>query len=346
VRLALAMGVSLFAMLLFAGWSHAAPIRFEKIVSSDGFGGGTRGVRDRVATSPVRALAAVQLNGWGGAYRAKTGESVNVYSSNSYPIDPAANQSIADFLAGLVHGKELSNVSVFIAPAEEVAMLCESTEADGCYYPASGQLVSIGEDSQYSTVEEVLTHEYGHHIATNRINAPWPAVAWGTKRWASVENVCRKAASGLAFPGDEAEHYRQNPGEAFAESYLHLNEVRKGERETPWIYDAEFLPSRSALDAIEQDVLKPWNAYSVLTWKGRFSRRNQFGTGTLKTPLDGTIELRIKGPRGSQIHAFGSGDVKQVSPSLARGLVCGGRSLVTRIVGGGPGAFTAKAIIP
>src|SRR5436190_380432 len=145
------------------------------------------------------------------------------------------------------------------SPAEEVASLCQSEQADGCYYPDSGQLISIGQDSQYSTVEEVLTHEYGHHIATNRLNDPWPAVDWGTKRWATVENVCRKTQVGLAFPGDEGEHYLKNPGESFAESYLHLNEVRKGLPETHWFYDAQFLPSKAALDAIEQDVLQPWD---------------------------------------------------------------------------------------
>jgi hypothetical protein len=340
-----AMGVSLFATLWLAGWSHAATIRFEKIVSDSGLGRGTTGVHSRVVTTPARALAALQLNGWGGVYTAKTGEQVTVYSSNSYPMDPAANQAIADFLAGLVHGKELSKVTVYMAPAAEVASMCQSSEADGCYYPASGQLVSIGEDSQYSTVEEVLTHEYGHHIATNRFNDPWPAVEWGTKRWATVANVCRKTEMGLAFPGDEGEHYLKNPGEAFAESFLHLNEVRKGQRETRWFYDAQFYPTKAALDAIEQDVLKPWAAYSVLTWKGRFTRPNQVGIATLKTPLDGIFELRLKGPRGSKVKIYGK-NTKQVSPTVARGLVCGQRSWVTSLTGGGPGAFTAKAVVP
>src|SRR5919197_1413509 len=157
-RLALAMGASLFAMLWLAGWSHAAPIRFEKTVSDAGLGHGKSGVHSRVVTTRVRALAALQLNGWGGVYTTK---------------------------------------------ADEVASLCQAEEADGCYFPASEQLVSIGQDSQYSTVEEVLTHEYGHHLARNRFNDPWSAVETGTKRWATLENVCRKTAIGLAFPGDE-----------------------------------------------------------------------------------------------------------------------------------------------
>ena len=115
--------------------------------------------------------------------------------------------------------------------------------------------------------------------------------------------------------------------------------------ETRWFYDPQFAPTKASLDAIEQDVLKPWEGYSVLTWKGRFSRRNQTGSATLKTPLDGLFELRMKGPRGSQVKVYGK-NAKQVSPTLVRGLACGQRSFVTQVVGGRPGAFTAKAIVP
>jgi hypothetical protein len=340
-----AMGVSLFATLWLAGWSHAAIIRYEKTVSDAGLGHGRSGVHSRVVTGRPRAFAALQLNGWGGVYTTKTGEQVTVYSSNAYPMDPPANQAIADFVSGLIHGKEISRVTIYMAPAEEVQELCQSQEADGCYFPASGQLISIGEDSQYSTVEEVLSHEYGHHVATNRFNDPWSAIDTGTKRWATVENICRKTEMGLAFPGDEGEHYLKNPGEAFAESYLHLNEVRKGLPETRWFYDVQFLPNKAALDAIEQDVLQPWDSYSVLNWKGRFARRGQVGMATLKTPLDGLFELRLSGPRGSKVKIYGK-NAKQVSPTKARGLVCGQRSFITSVTGGGAGAFTAKALVP
>jgi hypothetical protein len=339
------MGASLFAMLWLAGWSHAAPLRYAKTVSDAGLGRGRGGVHSRVVTKSVRALAALELNGWGGVYTASTGEQVTVYSSNAYPLDPTANQAVADFIAGLIHGKEISKVTAYMAPAAEVASLCQSNEADGCYYPASSQLVSIGEDSQYSTVEEVLTHEYGHHIATNRFNDPWEAVNWGTKRWATVERVCSKTQLGLAFPGDEGEHYLSNPGEAFAESYLHLNEVRKSVPETRWFYDPQFAPTAASLAAIEQDVLQPWDSYAVLNWKGRFSRRGQIGTAALKTPLDGLVELRLKAPRGSQVRIYGR-NARQVSATVARSVVCGQRSVLTQVLSGGPGAFTAKALVP
>ena len=47
----------------------------------------------------------------------------------------------------------------------------------------------MGQDVGTTTAASVLTHEYGHHIADSRQNPPWPSVNWGTKRWASYENV-------------------------------------------------------------------------------------------------------------------------------------------------------------
>ena len=347
LRIALATAAAVFATLMLAGWSHAATATrgYLKTVSAANLGDGSGRVRDGLVTARARAFAAAQLTGWGGAYTTPSGESVNVFSSNAYPVDPAANQAIANFLASLVHGKELPKVTVYMAPAVEVGSLCHSEEADGCYFPASGQLISIGEDSQWSTVEEVLTHEYGHHVATNRTNAPWNASAWGTKRWATEENVCRRTAMGMSFPGDEGDHYLSNPGEAFAESFLHLNEVRNGQPETRWFYDPYFAPTPASLKAIELDVLKPWNGWSVYTWKGRFSRRGELRMATLRTPLDGVFELRLKAPRGSRIKILAK-ETKQISPTVAQGLICGDRTFTTQVAAGGAGAFTARALVP
>ena len=345
MRLVVAMAISLFATLWLAGWSHAATIQYEKTISDAGLGRGRSFVHSRIVTNAPRAFAALQLNGWGGVYTTSSGEQVTIYSSNAYPIDPTAHQATADFIAGLVHGTELAKATIYLAPAQEVAALCESEDADGCYFPSSGQIVSIGEDSKSSTVEEVLTHEYGHHIANNRFNDPWSALDWGTKRWATVENVCRKTERGLAFPGDEGDHYLKNPGESFAESFLHLNEVRKGQPESRWFYDVSFYPTKQALEALEQDVLQPWTSYGVLKWKGRFTRRNQVGMATLKTPLDGVFQLRLKAPHGSSIRIYGK-NTKQVSPTFARGLACGQRSVITSVTAGGAGAFMATALVP
>ena len=258
----------LFAFVVAALLTPASPAgagaRTQKLPRADGLRFAHGQVRDRVLASPVRAVQAA-LTGWGGTYTTASGEHVTVYSSFSYPVDNARNQAWADFLAGLVHGSELSRVRVYFAPLAEVAQSC-GDEADGCYFPTTQQLVVIGEDDQYATVEEVLTHEYGHHVAYNRSNAPWAAVAWGAKRWASYENVCARRAAGTAFPGDEGANYLRNPGESFAESFLQLNEARAGTERTPWFYDDEFRPDDAALAALEQDVTQPWSAPAATTF--------------------------------------------------------------------------------
>ena len=69
------------------------------------------------------------------------------------------------------------------------------------------------------TPQEVVRHEYGHHVAANRLNPPWSAADWGPKTWATDQGICALAAAGTAFPGNESDHYELNPGEAWAESY-------------------------------------------------------------------------------------------------------------------------------
>jgi hypothetical protein len=311
-----------------------------------GLGQGLGRVHSRVLTHMTRRLAAFPATAWGGSYTTKSGAQVTVYASDAYPVDQAANQSAADFVDGLVHGSEIATVKLYLAPPEEVGRLCGANDADGCYAPSTGEIVSIGQDSLWSTVEEVVAHEYGHHIAANRINTPWPAVAWGTKRWATYEGVCEKTAGGEAFPGDEGDHYFQNPGESFAESFLHLNEVKLGMPKTPWGYDPMFAPDTKALEAIEQDVRQPWTTYSLRKWKGRFSRRGQHGIATLSTPLDGVAAVQLKGPSGSTLRLTGAARVKRASTMLIGATVCGQRLLTTRVTAGRAGRFTVTAATP
>jgi len=344
-RRGLALLVVVFAALAVGSATPAADRTAAKRLSVAGLGQGAGSVHSRVLTRGSRRLAA-QPGAWGGVYTVKSGAHVTVYSSRYYPTDPAVNQSVADFLDGLVHGSEISGVKIYLAPPAEVGILCHSKDADGCYSPETSEIITTGEDTQWSTVEEVLTHEYGHHVANNRLNAPWPAVAYGTKRWATYKGVCQKEAAGTAFPADEGEHYLQNPGEAFAESFLHLNEVKLGVPETPWFYDAAFAPDAGALAAIEQDVLKPWKDNAIKRWSGRFTRRGQQQIRTFATPLDGVFAAELRGPRGSTVQLSGTSEVKRLSPTLSAGLVCGQRSVTARFVAGGKGRYAAAAAIP
>jgi hypothetical protein len=333
------------AALAAGSASPAAERPTAKRLSVFGLGQGIGHVRSRVVHRQLRFLS-LPPGAWGGVYTAKSGAQVTVQSSGEYPVDPAVNQAAADFVDSLVHGSEISAVKIYFAPPAEVGILCYTQEADGCYFPATGQIITVGEDTPWSTVEEVVTHEYGHHLASNRNNEPWPAVAYGTKRWATYESVCQKEASGVAFPGDESEHYFQNPGESFAESFMHLNEVKLGQPEPPWGYDPMFTPDAAALAAIELDALKPWKRTALRHLSGRFTRRGQQKTFNFSTPLDGVFAAELHGPRGSKLTITGPSEVKRYSAGLAAGLVCGQRTVTARFTAGGAGRYAAATLIP
>jgi len=334
------------AAALAAGSASTASERpTAKTLSVFGLGQGIGHVRSRVVRRQLHFLS-VPPGAWGGVYTTTSGAQVTIQSSAAYPVDPAVNQARADFVGSLVHGSEIATVKIYFARPAEVGILCESKEVDGCYFPTTGDIFTVGEDTPWSTVEEVVAHEYGHHVANHRLNEPWPAIAFGTKRWATYEGVCQKEASGVAFPGDEGEHYLQNPGESFAESFMHLNEVKLGLPETPWGYDPMFTPDATALAAIEQDIIKPWTKETVKGFGGRFTRRGQEKKFTFRTPLDGVFAAKLNGPRGSKLTISGPSVVKHYSAGLSAGLVCGQRTVTARFTAGGAGRYAAATLIP
>jgi hypothetical protein len=344
-RRGLALLLATIAALAAGSASPAAERPSAKRLSVFGLGQGIGHVRSRTVNRPLRFLS-FPTGSWGGVYTAKSGARVTVQSSSAYPVDPTVNQARADFVDSLVHGSEIATVKLYFAPPAEVETLCESREVDGCYTPKTGDIVTVGEDTPWSTVEEVVAHEYGHHVAANRLNDPWPAVAFGTKRWATYEGVCQKEASGVAYPGDEGGNYLQNPGESFAESFMHLNEVKHGLPETPWGYDPMFTPDASALAAIEQDVVNPWKKETERHFAGRFTRRGQQKTFTFKTPLDGVFAAQLHGPRGSKLTVSGPKLVKRYSAALSAAIVCGQRTVMARFTAGGAGRYAAATLIP
>jgi hypothetical protein len=237
--------------------------------------------------------------GWhGGALPTKTGESVTVFVSDTYAPEQVSPQVWADFFAGLPHGKELSSVIVRVAPIAEVATLCGSGDAAGCY--RSNEIVMNGELAGGSPPEDTARHEYGHHIAANRVNPPWVALGSGTKRWATAEQICSRVKAGTAYPGDEGDHYKLNPGEAFAEAYRVLAEQKAGKTLSSWgVVDGSFFPDPAALSAVEQDVLKPWLAPTTTKVSGRFLAKGPTRRLLpLVTPLDGQISVELRLPRG------------------------------------------------
>ena len=292
---------------------------------------------------------------WGGVYRTSSGENVTIYASTAYPQDPALGQKWADFLSTLVHGSELSAVTVFLAPEAQIARVC-GADALACYSGQDSVLVSPGEDPAAGiSAEAVITHEYGHHVAASRSNAPWSAIDYGTKRWASYINVCSRARSGQLFPGaEEFPQYQLNPGEGFAESYRVLNERRAGIAETPWqVVSNSLYPDDTALALLQQDVSTPWRGASTSTRTGSLTRTTRVRTYTVATQLDGTLKLSLRPSAGTRLaldvfasstrlaHAAGTG-------TLSRTLtICGQRSLRIRVTAlRGNGSFRLAVAKP
>jgi hypothetical protein len=272
----------------------------------------------------TRALQSPDVSWHGGPVTAGTGEHVTVFVSDSYVTDVNDVQEWADFIAGLIHGSELSLLTAYIATPDEVDSLCGGTNALGCY--ANNKLVAIGDPVDGVNPQEVVRHEYGHHVAANRANPPWAAINWGTKRWASQASICSRAVAGSAFPGDEGSHYTLNPGEAFAETYRVLNDVRGFGAAIDWtLVDASFLPNAEALQAVEDDVLQPWTEPTTTVVHGRFrTPGSDVWTMSLLFPLDGSLAVDLSFPAGARDHVTLTG--KGATRILARGTPSGASS--------------------
>ena len=301
-------------------------------------------------------LAQSSISWVGGATTASTGESVTVYVSAALPADLGTPQTWADFLAGLVHGPELAAVTAYIAAFDEMQEVCGS-RALGCY--GGNRMVSMGETMFGVTAAEVVRHEYGHHVAFHRTNMPWLAIDWGPKNWSSALDVCERADTQTAYPGDEGDHYSLNPGEAWAETYRLLDERKAGAVGSGWqIIDSSFYPSETALQAAERDVLQPWTAGRRQVLRRTFTKRGAAAwLVPLSTPLDGILDVQVALPRGG-LHevALLSADRRTV---LQKGLwssmtrktltrtLCGERSLFLRVTRKGAlGRVTVTATTP
>ena len=295
-------------------------------------------IRDALITAPrTRALAP---NGyWGGQYRTAGGELVTIYASNNYPMDPALGQRWAEFLASLVHGPELSSVNVLLSTPGQISQIC-GDGALACYSARGALLYAPGEDPSDSlSAEAVIAHEYGHHIAANRVNPPWDALDWGPKRWASSMQVCALTKKGELAPGaEDPVRYETNPGEGWAETYRVLNQRKLGMPESPWeIVSQSMYPTDAALAAAQLDVTNPWTANSSTTRGGSVTRVSRTRTYTVATPLDGTMKVTLRSAARLRVsldvfdsttrvaHASGGGTLARTTS------VCGARSYRVRV---------------
>jgi len=327
---------ALVAVVLVAASGAAASRHHGTAALDTGAAYRSEGVLSAAAGRSLRALHASQWRG--GSYVTSTGETVRVFVSPGYPDGDAVGRRWAEFFASLLHGPEIGVMTAYVVTPSELEEVCGS-DALGCY--GGGMLAFMNETAYGVTPEEVAAHEYGHHVAANRPNPPWRSIDSGPKHWASAESVCRRTTEGTAFPGDQDRNYRLNPGEAFAEVYRALNEVRAGAPSFSWsLVDSSFQPDTAALEAAERDVLAPWARPTTQVERARLGGRRTWSV-RVSTPLDGNLVVNLKLPRGAlhELVVLGP-DGRSV---LAKGLwsgaaekhatatVCGQRSIVVRV---------------
>lgn len=308
-------------------------------------------MRAALLTALVALFVPASALAWGGTYPTgdALGTSVHIDVSEVYPVDQTLPQSWAAFLGTLVHGPELSSLTLRLAPIQDVASVC-GPDALACYDPATSTILASPDDQLGEpSAHEVVTHEYGHHLANNRTDAPWSAEDYGTKRWATYEHICSRVNDGTASPGDEGSLYFQNPGEAFAEAYRVLNLTKEGDTAIGWdVVDTSFYPDATALSLLEQDVASPWTGPTLRYVHGAFGYGAQ-RTIQITTPLDGSLVLRLHAPTRSAMRLAlyaGTKLVARGSRSIVY-QVCGSRSLTLKVErSSGSGAFTVDISKP
>ena len=315
--------VALLACMGFASNASAEPLLRDVVRSGSG----------------ERTTAAVAE--WGGPTVATNGESVMIYFSDAYPQNAALALQWADFMTSLEHGPELQTVSIHLGTLRDVQLRC-GTQALACYFSRSATIYASAENPTADvSAKGALIHEFGHHLAASRLNPPFTSVDYGTKRWASYENVCARTVAGDLYPGaEDARHYMLNPGEAFAETYRVLNESRLGLAQEAWnIVTTSLYPDPAALSLLEQDISTPWTADTVNTLTAKLSTKVHSHTFTVSTPLDGTLSVDSKqsGRAKVTVSLLAKGStVKSTSFSRVTGsplltTVCGKRSYKVRV---------------
>jgi hypothetical protein len=294
---ALATAAGAVAVLLAAPLTAAAGERQvpdpDRPVGVAGLGHMEDRVFQGSAPRPARIAAAYATSR---AYSTPEGYTVEVESSPSYRVDPAADQGVVDFLGSRLHGPELDSLRVYVGSPSEVRRLCGGGPGVvACYSIAESRMYVPGEDVQGIPVEYPLTHEYGHHLASRRLNSPWDAIDWGAKYWASAVRVCTYVKKGLLFPGNQGAHYFDDPGEGFADGYAHLHYP-----DVPWYFNELMRPGPLEFAAIRKDVLEPWSEPRSRTFRGRLGPNLGVRTFRIRLTLDGNVKMRLKGPAGAR----------------------------------------------
>jgi hypothetical protein len=266
--------------------------------------GSTKGYRDTILRRPRAKAHAAIASGTDSTLTAPDGTAITVTISSQYGNTPEAMQgaqNTVNFLDTRVHGFELGLLKVFVGPSQEISAICGAKEALACYAPGEERMYVPGDRANDSPVpvEYIMTHEYGHHISNHRKNALGSAFIAGPEYWSTSQFICAGALLAkppVFYPGDEDQHYLDNPGEGWADSYAHLPE--NGFQTFPFQFNPLFHRDQAAFDAIRRDILQPWPGPAAQTVNGSLGSR-----GAQRFPivisLDGPVVARLSGPSAS-----------------------------------------------
>ena len=312
-------------------------------------------VLERMSTAAARATASASS----GQYPVNdgAGRTVTIRVSDLCTIlcQDAEPQPIADLLGSLPHRGEISLLIVDLVAPEEINDVC-GLNALACYFSAQDRMVISGDDSgpmppDGAFRDFVIAHEYGHHLANHRSNPPFlPAIDYGPKLWATYERVCEGVRQRVYFPGDEGDHYYDNPGEAFAEAFAN----RRYPNQVIWNWNQSLRPDAKAFAAIDSDALDPWTGRTRVRKRGRVPRHA--ARKRIATPLDGTMTVKLHGPFAADLDLV-LRDLRGNRLGVSRGLgsservgftICGEAAVraIVRRQGDRGGRFKLTAIRP
>jgi hypothetical protein len=293
----------------------------------------------------------IEPGGLDARYPVGDGRTVRVILSEVYDPDPAVSQSVASFLGTLLHGGEIVGVTVFLGTAEQIRLGC-GAGAEACFNAVENMmLVPAVPPPSGIPQEDILAHEYGHALANGRSNYPFPAVVFGTKRWATYEGVCPRFLRSIFAPGGVL--YRDLPGEGFADAYRVVNGGNPG----LFMFNRAYFPDATASRLIRQDVLDPWHETPARVHRGAFSPAGAGGDTRrlhIPTPLDGLLRVNLLAAPGAdydlELRVPGvrrpSGVGKRRGRSeMTSALICGSRSFdltIRRQRGSGPYRLSVK----
>jgi hypothetical protein len=279
------------------------------------------------------------------------GLQVRVETSPHYEPSLEYDEGLVAFLDSLTHGNELNNHKVYVATPSEMKHFCGGLAA-ACFLPNEGRIYIVGQESfgGFPTTY-VLAHEYGHRIEAKRRNPPFPGgpLYWGTKRWASVEGVCKGVENGKYAPGNEGRYYFENPGEAFAETYAWS---QFGAGIVEWRWAPSLHPSAAAYAAVRNDVLNPW-APEELEMQGNLSGARDHHAYRLRPKSDGLLQVSVSGSGALELGLFDARG-RLLATSAKRGsgkrlnyLVCGNRNLRLVVLSSRPpGRYRLQVSMP